>query len=196
MDDTELYKRQKELDLAIPENVLILGCGGIGSWAALGFALAGVKNVTIVDPDILEIHNLNRTPYKLSQEGMHKVIAMAELINERRINCIVLPVASTLEAALIDIRPYKLIIDCTDTLFCKKHLQDREYKGVYVKLGYDGTNVTIEPNLNAEIWDLEGEGYTVVPSYLVPPALVAFRVIDTILRRRVLKEITADIEKV
>jgi tRNA A37 threonylcarbamoyladenosine dehydratase len=196
MDEKELYKRQTELDLAIPKNVLVLGAGGIGSWAALGFALSGVKDVTIVDPDILEIHNLNRTPYKLNQEGMHKVIAMADLISERRINCNVLPIAATLESALLPLEPYDVIIDCTDTLFCKQHLKDRKYKGTYVKLGYDGTSVTIDPNLYSEIWELEGEGYTIVPSYLVPPALVAFRVIDTILRRRTLKEITADIEKV
>lgn len=40
--------------------VLIIGCGGIGSSIALLLAGAGVEDLTLVDPDIIESSNLNR----------------------------------------------------------------------------------------------------------------------------------------
>lgn len=40
--------------------VLVLGCGGIGSLAAVNLAAAYVSEIRIVDPDIIEESNLNR----------------------------------------------------------------------------------------------------------------------------------------
>ncbi|TFY88303.1 ThiF family adenylyltransferase [Pseudomonas kairouanensis] len=41
-------------------NVLLIGCGGIGSTAALLLAGGGVGSLTLVDPDVVELSNLNR----------------------------------------------------------------------------------------------------------------------------------------
>ncbi len=40
--------------------VVILGCGGLGSWAACGLACAGVGSLALIDHDRVELSNLNR----------------------------------------------------------------------------------------------------------------------------------------
>jgi molybdopterin/thiamine biosynthesis adenylyltransferase len=42
-------------------NVLLIGCGAIGNEIAKNLVLLGVKNLTLVDFDKIEIHNLNRS---------------------------------------------------------------------------------------------------------------------------------------
>lgn len=41
-------------------HVVVLGCGGLGSWAATGLMLAGVGRLTLVDDDTVDLSNLNR----------------------------------------------------------------------------------------------------------------------------------------
>ena len=41
-------------------HVAIIGLGGIGTWVAQGLMLAGVGKFTLVDPDTIELANLNR----------------------------------------------------------------------------------------------------------------------------------------
>ena len=40
--------------------VVILGCGGLGSWTACGLACAGVGELVLIDDDRVELSNLNR----------------------------------------------------------------------------------------------------------------------------------------
>ncbi len=41
-------------------HVVILGCGGLGSWVAAGLACSGIGRLTLVDDDVVELSNLNR----------------------------------------------------------------------------------------------------------------------------------------
>ena len=38
----------------------IVGCGGLGSYVVTALALAGIGGLTIIDPDIPDVTNLNR----------------------------------------------------------------------------------------------------------------------------------------
>ena len=179
MDD--IFIRQKELPLKIPESAAVLGVGGIGSWVALFLALVGVKKLVIVDPDIIEIHNLNRTPYKLGQVGKPKVQAIAELIYERRRDVEVLPIKNVEDDVTIEfLKDVEVIVDCRDgeKYFTSIELQ----KKVVAKLGYDGIGMTVTWNpRQKESWGEEIR-YTITPSYLVPPAFLAVLVVDAIVR--------------
>ncbi len=57
-------------------HVVILGCGGLGSWAATGLVLAGVGKLTLVDDDTVELSNLNRQLlFRTSDVGRRKIDA-------------------------------------------------------------------------------------------------------------------------
>ncbi len=171
----ETYHRQRHLDLNILESVAIIGVGGVGSWVALNLALTGVKTVWLIDPDVIEQHNLNRTPFKSSQVGQPKVMALAELIMERRDDTSVLPRQCLVEKLTKfekdAISQCSVIVDCRDAT---TPLIKRLSKLVRVIGGYDGFNVTLHfnPNLDS-VWGDGPVEYTVTPSWLVPPQLIA-----------------------
>lgn len=61
--------------------VVLVGAGGIGSWTALALAKMGLRNITCIDPDVVEEHNLGTTPYTRDAIGMRKVEALQELVH-------------------------------------------------------------------------------------------------------------------
>ena len=81
-----LYARHDPAVLACLKaaTVGIAGAGGLGSNAAVALARSGVGRLIIADFDRIEITNLNRQQYFLSQVGRIKVLALRE--NLERIN--------------------------------------------------------------------------------------------------------------
>lgn len=62
---------------SIPASATIVGCGGIGSFAAFSLAKLGVQKLTLLDPDTVDAHNVPNQMYDLSHEGELKVEALA-----------------------------------------------------------------------------------------------------------------------
>lgn len=191
----ELYKRQQKLKLTIPNNILILGVGGIGSWAALCMALIGCPKITIVDADIIEEHNLNRTPFKNMHIGMNKVFAVSDLIVERRSDCEVIPINVPFEVSGINPADYDIVIDCTDTFACKNALVANEYTGKYIKLGYDGLSFTFDRSIKSEVWG-DVEGYRIVPSYAGSVLLINALLINAIATDYEIPSFSSDVKTV
>ena len=65
-------------------HVAIIGCGGLGSNAAVMLVRSGVGCLTLIDFDAVEESNLNRQMFFREQIGMPKTEALAETL--RRIN--------------------------------------------------------------------------------------------------------------
>lgn len=90
------YSRQLELDQlayaydhrncrANTKSLVIIGVGGVGSWAALFAAMSGLYNhLVLVDADVVEASNLARTPFAPVWLGRKKVIATRQLIRMLR----------------------------------------------------------------------------------------------------------------
>lgn len=80
MERTELLVRKKGLEKLINSHVLVVGLGGVGSYAAEAICRSGVGKMTIVDGDVVDPTNRNRQLQALSTtHGMSK----AGLLEER-----------------------------------------------------------------------------------------------------------------
>ena len=179
--DSVVYDRQKKLNLRIPHTVSIVGCGGVGAWVGIDFALSGVQKIYLFDNDNLEYHNLNRLPYTSSDVGKKKVEVLKTFIAERRPDTAVRCFGN-----VTDITKKMLagvVVDCTDKLAAQKVIYDECTKSgmPYYRVGYDGNHISVfdgrHPNSPkpTKVWD-DGsgrDGYTIVSSWAAPPQLIA-----------------------
>ena len=173
-----LYDRQQEIGLQIPNSITVAGLGGIGSWVAILSAMSGVPNLYLFDNDILEEHNRNRLPFCQGSLNQPKVEVVRNYILAIRPEAIVVAIPEKLEGILLQIQlsVSDIIVDCTDspraqfTIYnaCKK-------QGTrFIRAGYDGTHITVTSNVSGWIkTDVEEEDYTVRPSWVVPAVSVA-----------------------
>jgi len=78
---SELLVKKEGLETLKNAKVLVVGLGGVGSFAAEFLARAGVGNLTIVDGDVVDITNVNRQlPALHTTVGKDKVEVVAERI--------------------------------------------------------------------------------------------------------------------
>ncbi|MGZ8570098.1 MAG: ThiF family adenylyltransferase [Bacteroidia bacterium] len=132
---TKRYNRQiqlpgfgKEAQQKLADaKVLIIGAGGLGCPAITYLASAGVGNLTILDFDTVDETNLARQPiYTSADIGKPKAelaAAYAKRINEE-INIEAIPYKLTSKNALVILKPFDLIIDCTDNFSARYLIND------------------------------------------------------------------------
>ncbi len=74
----------RQLDMVRPEAletpVHLVGCGGIGSFAALALGKLGCSNVHLYDDDRVEEHNVPNQLFRLTDVGRPKVEVLAEIL--------------------------------------------------------------------------------------------------------------------
>lgn len=76
---TNLLLGQEKLELLKTKNVLIVGLGGVGAYAAETIARAGVGKMTIIDGDVVNLTNINRQlPALRANIGKKKARIMEE----------------------------------------------------------------------------------------------------------------------
>ncbi len=81
MERTSLLVGAKGLEKLNNAHVLIVGLGGVGSYAAEAIARAGVGKMTIIDGDTVDPTNRNRQLQALvTTHGMNKAVLMGERI--------------------------------------------------------------------------------------------------------------------
>lgn len=74
---------ESALDIIGAKSVMVVGIGGVGSWAAEALARSGVGRLVLVDLDVVAESNINRQIHALSSTlGKNKVDAMAERLYE------------------------------------------------------------------------------------------------------------------
>lgn len=169
------YNRQESLNLKIPQVAVVVGCGGIGSWTALFLALAGVKVMYLFDPDVVEEHNLNRTPFKIEQLGKNKAEAVRELIKERdsEIDVFYFPISFD-SLFLTEEEKVDCVIDCSDDYETQKMLSKR-YKEKYYRAGTHAHHVTVTKTIPS--WDAspqehqEGVCGVTIPQWVAPQVI-------------------------
>ncbi|MCD2256379.1 sulfur carrier protein ThiS adenylyltransferase ThiF [Lactobacillus sp. CC-MHH1034] len=73
---------QDSTDQLAAAHVTIAGAGGLGSNIAIALTRIGVGHLTLIDFDVVELSNLNRQQFKLSQIGVPKVVALKQNLQE------------------------------------------------------------------------------------------------------------------
>ena len=85
LERTELLIGKESLVKLSKSKVLIVGLGGVGSFAVEFIARAGIGNLTIIDGDIVDVTNKNRQlPALSSTVGLKKADLMAARIEFER----------------------------------------------------------------------------------------------------------------
>lgn len=102
-------------------HLLIVGLGGVGSWAAEMLCRAGVGEFTIIDADVVDTTNINRQmPALASTVGKPKCEVVAERMRainpHARINVKRLYVDPENIAAIMNEADFDFVVDAIDTL--------------------------------------------------------------------------------
>jgi tRNA threonylcarbamoyladenosine dehydratase len=83
LERTELLVGEKKIETLINSHVLIVGLGGIGSFAGEFIARSGVGTITIIDGDAFDSTNKNRQLTALdSTVGRNKAVVLGERIRD------------------------------------------------------------------------------------------------------------------
>jgi sulfur-carrier protein adenylyltransferase/sulfurtransferase len=131
----------------------VIGCGGLGVPAAIYLGAAGVGHLTLIDPDVVALDNLNRqVAYRTDEVGEPKVLLLAQRIRElnptievaaRKESVTPMSVRALLSAA-------DLVLECSDEPVTKFLVNDfcvQEGIGLVVggAVGLAGQVVTVPP---------------------------------------------------
>ena len=112
----EIYKK----------NILVLGLGGVGSYAVEALIRSGISNITIVDNDIIDITNINRQLMTNNQNiGNYKTDEIEKRILSINPNCKIKKVTEFITINNINdlnISSYDYIVDACDTISIKLEL--------------------------------------------------------------------------
>jgi tRNA A37 threonylcarbamoyladenosine dehydratase len=107
-------------------HVVVMGMGGVGSFAVEGLIRSGVGRLTLVDFDEVCVTNFNRQLHAVAgSTGKPKVQLMAERVRSINPEAFVEPIqafyeASTSEALLNPVPDF--VVDCIDNVTAKLHL--------------------------------------------------------------------------
>lgn len=122
----ELLFKPEGLNNLKNANVLVVGVGGVGSFAAEFLARAGVGNLTIVDGDVVDITNINRQlPALHSTVGLSKIDVVGNRlldINPELHLTKVQEFLSPERAFEIVEEKYDYVLDCIDSVTPKLNL--------------------------------------------------------------------------
>lgn len=74
---------QRALDAFSQSHIIVIGIGGVGSWAAEALARSGIGEISLVDMDDVCVTNTNRQLHALSSSvGLSKVVVTADRLRE------------------------------------------------------------------------------------------------------------------
>ena len=126
LERTELLVQKEGVEKLQKANLLIVGLGGVGSFAAEFVARAGVGKMTIVDGDVFDETNKNRQlPALDSTLGKSKAKVLAARLRDinPQIELVVLEEFLTPERAFeIVTKDFDYVLDCIDSITPKINL--------------------------------------------------------------------------
>ena len=113
LDDLDIAGQQRLLD----SHALVIGAGGLGSPVALYLGTAGVGHLTLVDPDVVDLTNLQRQiAHAMPRLGQPKAESARTAIAQLNPQVQVEPVVGRADAASLDrlVARADVVVDCCD----------------------------------------------------------------------------------
>lgn len=144
------------------QRVILFGVGGVGSWCAEGLVRSGIGHLTLVDPDCVNVSNINRQLMATTATvGQPKV----EVLRERLLT--INPEAEILTSTLpynpetapqFNLDSYDYVIDAIDSLQDKALLILNATKAKCHFVSSMGAALKCDPQRIkvAEFWNVEG----------------------------------------
>jgi tRNA A37 threonylcarbamoyladenosine dehydratase len=148
---TRLLLGDEAVDRFASSHVLVVGLGGVGSFAAEFIARAGVGRMTIVDGDVVDPSNRNRQlPALTSTEGRLKVEVMRERLRDVNPELAVVPMQSFVTPSSMDrllAASYDYIVDAIDSLAPKVALLEQAHRRGFRIVSSMGAGGKMDPSM-------------------------------------------------
>ena len=130
---TSLLFGEEKIERLQKAHVLIVGVGGVGSYAAELLCRAGVGKMTLVDGDTVQASNINRQlPALQSTVGREKVEVVCERLKQINPNIELFPrpifIKDDIIPDLFDEAEFTFVVDAIDTLSPKCYLIVEAFK--------------------------------------------------------------------
>lgn len=127
LERTELLLGSAKLEKLKQANVLVVGLGGVGAYAAEQLCRAGIGKMTIVDADVVEHTNRNRQlPALISNVGKPKAEILAarflDINPELQLTVVNDYIRDEKTIELLKSQPFDYVVDAIDTLSPKVFL--------------------------------------------------------------------------
>lgn len=149
---TELLIGKENLIKLSKAHVLIIGLGGVGSYAAEFICRAGVGTMTIVDGDVVDPTNRNRQlPALATNHGQSKADIMAERLKainpELELHVIKTFINPDAVAEILDANSYSYIIDAIDSITPKITFLKGAYQRRVPVISSMGAGAKLDPTM-------------------------------------------------
>ena len=148
-DRLKLILTDEQLDKINNLKVLIVGVGGVGGYALESLVRTGVKNITIIDNDIVDESNLNRQIISFNSNiGKKKTLVAKERCLDINPNCNITTYNLFLNKDNIEeinYSKYDYIIDACDTITTKVLLIKKAQENNINIISCMGTGNRLDP---------------------------------------------------
>lgn len=118
-NQTEIFNAETYWD----KNILIVWAWGIGSTLAVVLAKMGIQNITVVDFDIVELHNTSSQFFRQQDIDKAKVVALQEIVKEQADVDITI-IEDVITEEILQSQDWDVIIPCVDNNDVRKDIVD------------------------------------------------------------------------
>jgi tRNA A37 threonylcarbamoyladenosine dehydratase len=142
--------------------IIVVGIGGVGSWAAEALVRSGAGNVSLADHDSVSVTNINRQIQATGENiGRLKTEALEEHLRDINPSCRLTSIPrffSKETAELFNIPGADFVIDAIDTLESKLDLIETSLASGKRLFSSMGMALKLDPTLirTADIWESSG----------------------------------------
>ena len=142
--------------------VILFGVGGVGSWCAESLIRSGIRYLTIVDSDTVQITNINRQlPATIRTIGKVKVDVLKSRLSEINPDAHITAIQRIYNAETsdsFDLASYHYVIDAIDSLEDKIHLINCASRTPAILFSSMGAAFKMNPSKIqvAEFWKVHG----------------------------------------